>query len=197
MLPSRAAVETLSAVLVDFPDNTLPDKRGIIGLFDNADELMAHNSPERRPVTFEDFPVSRADCGEDDSYETLPILSLRERQVGTVESLLPVKVDSLHVSDYAGRKEKRPHGKCTVVPFFLPSVRPQPQEKRGNLLHPLGKGNSGEDGEKVALEKGDAIRISPETKRQFPASSDSPLSGCIQVKKDSLEGYTASDAVIS
>ena len=61
-----------------------------------------------------------------------------------------------------------------------------------------GKGTAVIDGEKVALEKGDAIRISPEAKRQFSASSDSPLSYvCIQVKKDSLEGYTASDAVIS
>ena len=53
------------------------------------------------------------------------------------------------------------------------------------------------DDEVVTLNKGDAIRIAPETKRQFKADDKEGISYiCIQVKAGSLSSYTASDAVI-
>ena len=53
------------------------------------------------------------------------------------------------------------------------------------------------DGEDVELAAGDWIRISPAGKRQFFAAEDSAISfACIQVKENSLEGYTKDDAVI-
>ena len=52
------------------------------------------------------------------------------------------------------------------------------------------------DGEDVDLNEGDWIRIAPAGKRQFFASSDSPISYiCIQVKAGSLGAYTADDAI--
>ena len=60
-----------------------------------------------------------------------------------------------------------------------------------------GKGFATLDGEKVELEAGDWIHISPATKRQFNAAQDSDISfACIQVKENSLEGYTADDAIM-
>ena len=60
-----------------------------------------------------------------------------------------------------------------------------------------GTGKVAIDGEEISLKEGDCLRISPEAKRQFTASPDSPLSYiCIQVKAGSLGNYTASDAVI-
>ena len=42
------------------------------------------------------------------------------------------------------------------------------------------------------------MRIAPSAKRQFFAGNDSEISFvCIQVKENSLEGYTADDAVIA
>lgn len=42
------------------------------------------------------------------------------------------------------------------------------------------------------------MRIAPSAKRQFFAEDDSEISFvCIQVKENSLEGYTADDAVIA
>lgn len=59
-----------------------------------------------------------------------------------------------------------------------------------------GKGKVIVDGEEVDLNEGDWIRIAPAGKRQFFASSDSPISYiCIQVKADSLGAYTADDAI--
>ena len=59
-----------------------------------------------------------------------------------------------------------------------------------------GKGKVIVDGEDVDLNEGDWIRIAPAGKRQFFASSDSPISYiCIQVKADSLSAYTADDAI--
>ncbi len=53
------------------------------------------------------------------------------------------------------------------------------------------------DSEKVDLNKGDWIRISPSAKRQLFASNDNNLKYiCIQVKENSLENYTVGDAVI-
>ncbi len=59
-----------------------------------------------------------------------------------------------------------------------------------------GKGKVEIDGEIVELAAGDWIRISPSAKRQFFAFGEGLKYICIQVKANSLEGYTASDAVI-
>lgn len=60
-----------------------------------------------------------------------------------------------------------------------------------------GKGKAVIDDEIVELSTGDWIRISPAAKRQFSASEDSAISfACIQVKENSLEGYTMDDAVV-
>lgn len=60
-----------------------------------------------------------------------------------------------------------------------------------------GKGYAVIDGEKVVLNAGDFVRISPAAKRQFFASNDTAIKYmCIQVKENSLEGYTMTDAVV-
>ncbi len=60
-----------------------------------------------------------------------------------------------------------------------------------------GEGTAVIDSEKVGLNKGDWIRISPSAKRQLFASNDNNLKYiCIQVKENSLENYTVGDAVI-
>ena len=59
-----------------------------------------------------------------------------------------------------------------------------------------GKGKVIVDGKDIDLNEGDWIRIAPVGKRQFFASSDSPISYiCIQVKAGSLGAYTAADAI--
>ena len=53
------------------------------------------------------------------------------------------------------------------------------------------------DGETVELAAGDWLRIAPPAKRQFFAAADEGIKYvCIQVKANSLESYTASDAVL-
>lgn len=60
-----------------------------------------------------------------------------------------------------------------------------------------GKGKAVIDGETVELNKGDFLRLSPAAKRQIFAADDSGISYiCIQVKENSLEQYTADDAII-
>ncbi|MCM1233860.1 MAG: cupin domain-containing protein [Ruminococcus flavefaciens] len=60
-----------------------------------------------------------------------------------------------------------------------------------------GNGKAVIDGETVSLEAGDWVRVSPAAKRQFSASAEASLKyACIQVKANSLEGFTADDAVI-
>ena len=60
-----------------------------------------------------------------------------------------------------------------------------------------GKGHVVIDGEEVPLAAGDWLKIAPAAKRQFSAASDSELTYlCIQVQENSLEGYTAADAVV-
>ena len=60
-----------------------------------------------------------------------------------------------------------------------------------------GKGKVVIDGEEISLAVGDWLKISPMAKRQFFAASNSEITYiCIQVKENSLEGYTATDAVI-
>ncbi len=53
------------------------------------------------------------------------------------------------------------------------------------------------DNEEVSLTAGDFIKISPKAKRQFFASDDSDITYiCIQVKENSLDGFTQDDAII-
>ena len=53
------------------------------------------------------------------------------------------------------------------------------------------------DGEEVKLATGDWLKIAPTAKRQFFATNDSEITYiCIQVKENSLEGFTANDAII-
>lgn len=60
-----------------------------------------------------------------------------------------------------------------------------------------GKGRAVIDGETTDLTVGDWVRISPAAKRQFFAAEDTAISfACIQVKENSLEGYTMQDAVV-
>ena len=60
-----------------------------------------------------------------------------------------------------------------------------------------GKGKAVIDGEDVILATGDWLKISPAAKRQFFAASDSGITYvCIQVKENSLENFTATDAVM-
>lgn len=60
-----------------------------------------------------------------------------------------------------------------------------------------GEGSVVIDGETVGLKAGDWLRIAPPAKRQFFASAKSGLKYiCIQVKANSLEGYTMTDAVV-
>ena len=59
-----------------------------------------------------------------------------------------------------------------------------------------GKGKVIIDGEEIALAAGDWVRIAPVAKRQFFAAEDEGISFvCIQTKENSLEGFTADDAV--
>ena len=60
-----------------------------------------------------------------------------------------------------------------------------------------GSGKAIIDNEEVNLLTGDWIKISPSAERQFFASKDNSLSYvCIQVKENSLENFTANDAII-
>lgn len=60
-----------------------------------------------------------------------------------------------------------------------------------------GKGKVIIDGEEIALTSGDWVRIAPVAKRQFFAAEDEEISFvCIQAKENSLEGFTADDAVV-
>lgn len=60
-----------------------------------------------------------------------------------------------------------------------------------------GKGTAVIDDEEVKLSAGDWLKISPIAKRQFFAANDSGVTYiCIQVKENSLEHFTAEDAVI-
>lgn len=60
-----------------------------------------------------------------------------------------------------------------------------------------GRGTALIDGERVDLKANDWLRISPSAKRQIFAAADKPLKYlCIQVKVNSLEGYTLTDAVL-
>ena len=60
-----------------------------------------------------------------------------------------------------------------------------------------GNGKAIIDGEEISLSTGDWLKIAPTAKRQFFASDISGITYiCIQVKENSLEHFTAEDAVI-
>ncbi|WP_027089659.1 cupin domain-containing protein [Thomasclavelia saccharogumia] len=60
-----------------------------------------------------------------------------------------------------------------------------------------GNGKAIIDDEEIALTAGDWIKISPAAKRQFFAGENSPITYiCIQVKENSLDTYTMTDAEI-
>ena len=60
-----------------------------------------------------------------------------------------------------------------------------------------GKGKVVLDGEEIALNAGDWLKVAPAAKRQFSAAADSGITYlCIQVKENSLGGFTADDAVV-
>ena len=60
-----------------------------------------------------------------------------------------------------------------------------------------GEGAAVIDGQTIPLAAGDWLRVSPSAKRRFSAAASSAIKYvCIQVKANSLENYTASDAVI-
>ncbi len=60
-----------------------------------------------------------------------------------------------------------------------------------------GRGKAVIDGEEVTLSAGDWLRVAPAAKRQFSAAADCGITFvCIQVKENSLGGFTADDAVV-
>ena len=60
-----------------------------------------------------------------------------------------------------------------------------------------GKGKAIIDSEEVELTTGDWLKIAPDAKRQFFAAEDSGITYvCIQVKENSLDSFTAGDAVM-
>ncbi len=60
-----------------------------------------------------------------------------------------------------------------------------------------GEGKALIDGEEVALAAGDWLKVAPAAKRQFSAAADSGITYvCIQVRENSIGGFTADDAVV-
>lgn len=60
-----------------------------------------------------------------------------------------------------------------------------------------GSGKAIIDNDEIKLIAGDCLRVSPNAERQFFASKDCSISYiCIQTKENSLEGFTANDAII-
>lgn len=60
-----------------------------------------------------------------------------------------------------------------------------------------GEGKVVIDGESIDLKAGDWLRIAPSAKRQFFAGNNSSIKYiCIQVKENSLENFTMTDAIV-
>lgn len=60
-----------------------------------------------------------------------------------------------------------------------------------------GSGKAVIDNEEINLVAGDWLKVSPKAERQFFASKDNAISYiCIQTKENSLEEYTANDAIV-
>ena len=85
---------------------------------------------------------------------------------------------------------------------FLPAAASVPfvhAHKQNEEIYAIleGKGHVVIDGERVELAAGDWLRIAPAAKRQFFAASDTGIRYlCIQVKENSLQGFTMTDAVL-
>lgn len=61
-----------------------------------------------------------------------------------------------------------------------------------------GKGKAEIDGESIEIKAGDWVRIAPKAKRRFFAADDEGIKYiCIQVKENSLGGYSMADAEIA
>lgn len=60
-----------------------------------------------------------------------------------------------------------------------------------------GRGKALIAGEEVTIAVGDWLKVAPKAKRQFSAADDEGITFvCIQVKENSLGGFTADDAVV-
>lgn len=60
-----------------------------------------------------------------------------------------------------------------------------------------GEGKVVIDDEKIKLTAGDWLRIAPKAKRQFFAAENAGITFvCVQVKENSLGGFTADDAIV-
>ncbi len=60
-----------------------------------------------------------------------------------------------------------------------------------------GRGKAVIDSEEFCLSAGDWLKVAPAAKRQFSAAADAGITYiCIQVRQNSLEGFTAGDAVM-
>ena len=60
-----------------------------------------------------------------------------------------------------------------------------------------GEGKAVIDGEEIALAAGDWLKVAPAAKRQFSAAAHTGITYvCIQVKENSLGGFTADDAIV-
>lgn len=83
-----------------------------------------------------------------------------------------------------------PAGEC--VPFI------HSHKQNEEIYYILsGSGKVVIDSEEVNLVSGDWLKISPSAERQFFASKDNSISYiCIQTKENSLEEFTANDAII-
>ena len=83
-----------------------------------------------------------------------------------------------------------PAGEC--VPFI------HSHKQNEEIYYILsGSGKVVIDSEEVNLVSGDWLKISPSAERQFFASTDNSISYiCIQTKENSLEEFTANDAII-
>ncbi len=83
---------------------------------------------------------------------------------------------------------------------FLPAGASVPfvhAHKQNEEIYYIEKGNGKVliDGEEIMLSQGDWIKIKPAGKRQFFAITDMTYI-CIQVKENSLEDFTAADAIM-
>ena len=83
-----------------------------------------------------------------------------------------------------------PAGEC--VPFI------HSHKQNEEIYYILsGSGKAIIDNEEINLVAGDWVKISPIAKRQFFASKDNAISYiCIQTKENSLEEFTANDAIV-
>ena len=60
-----------------------------------------------------------------------------------------------------------------------------------------GEGKAVIDGEEISLTAGDWLKVAPAAKRQFSAAAHTGVTiVCIQVRENSLGGFTAGDAIV-